>query len=316
MSTQNSRQAFLSSAEKREVGSAYLLVCSHRGVAHRLIDDFLMRLFCADGGCGNCADCIKVREGHVDILRLNAPKVDEFRAAIAFLSQKAVEGRWQAIIVEDADDMTDSAANSMLKTLESPPQGTVLLLAARSVSGVLPTIASRCAAIFLTPDQNAAATIAAQLGVDEVRAHILTDLSGGYISEARRLQEDEEYWPLREQTLHQIHTLLGQKGFAISAHAEFFNKNKDRIDMVLALMLSYCRDISVLQKTGNTALVANRDRLDDIRSASSHFTTGAISNMIRIILETQRRFLAPVNFVLAVEKMLFDILEELNKWKK
>ena len=47
-----------------------------------------------------------------------------------------------------------------------------------------------------------------------------------------------------------------------------------------------------------------------------HFTSGAISNMIRVILEAERRFFFAVNFRLAAEKMLFDILEEKDRWKK
>ncbi len=50
--------------------------------------------------------------------------------------------------------------------------------------------------------------------------------------------------------------------------------------------------------------------------AATHFTSGAISNMIRVILEAERRFFFAVNFRLAAEKMLFDILEEKDRWKK
>jgi len=324
VSASGTRQAFLDAAANKHIAGAYLVVCSRPGVAARLTDSFLTRLFCREGGCGRCPACIKVRRGHVDILRLAAPKVDEFRDAISFLSQRPVEGAFKAVVIADADNMTTQAANSMLKTLEEPPSGTVIVLQARSVSGVLPTIASRCGAVYLSPEPGAADRIASALGVDRERARVLADLSGGYIEEARRLQENEAFWPLRNEMLTLTGRLMHQKNRAINTYVQFFEKNagksraetSETITMLLDLMAVYCRDIAVYQKTQNPALIASADFSAPVRKAADHFTSGAISNMIRIILETQRRFLSPVNVTLAMENMLFNILEELDRWKK
>lgn len=310
------RQGFLDAAQNKNILSAYLIICSRINVAARLANVFLMNLYCKNGGCGKCTDCTKVKEGHVDIMRLSAPKVAEFREAISFIAEKPVDGVFKAVVIENADNMTESAANSMLKTLEEPPQNVVLLLEARSISGVLPTIASRCSAVYLTPDTNAKNTIVSLLDVDKDTAHILYDLSGGFVDEAKWIFNDKEFWELRAISINHCKQILRQKGMAISTYVDFLEQNKDRIVDILGVMQSYYCDILVYQKSKNANLIINRDESKAIRETALHFTSGAISNMIRIILETERRFFFAVNFRLAVEKMLFDILEEISRWKK
>ena len=306
---------FLESAQNRRMG-AYLIVCPRADAARHLADEFLMRLYCKNGGCGVCAACRKVLGGHVDVMHLSAPRVDDFREAIAFVSQEPYEGICRAVVVENADDMTPAAGNSMLKTLEEPPENAVLLLLARSVSGVLPTIASRCAAVHIAPEPDAAQQIAKELGVDGDAAWVLADLSGGFVDEAQRIYENKAFLDLRQSALDVCVKLCDQKNDAISAHADFLETRKDNIIPLLCVMQSFFRDILMVQKTGNEVLIVNCDRAGDIVRIASGFTTGAAYNMMSVILETERRLFFALNFRLAVERMLFDMLKEKNRWKK
>jgi DNA polymerase-3 subunit delta' len=309
------RETFLKSAGTAVMQSAYLVICSRPVIANRAVNDFLMKLFCKNGGCGGCPECRNVLQGHVDIMRLNAPKVDEFREAIAFVAEKP-SGTYKAVVIENADDMTDAAANSMLKTLEQPPTNTVFLLEARSVAGVLPTVASRCAAVHITPDADSERAIAKSLGVDAISARILYDLSGGFVEEAERIYKDREFWEARPQVLDFCCKLLYQSGFGISKYADFLEAAKNKLIPLLNVMQSYYRDIIIYKKTKNERLIINCDRVEEITKAAADFTSGAISNIIKVILEAERRFFFSVNFRLAVEKMFFDILEEKSRWKK
>ncbi len=312
----NNVENFLESAINKKILGAYLLVCSRPDVAARLVSDFLLRLFCSRGGCGKCTDCLKVTQGHVDIMRLSAPKVAELRDALTFVAEKPYEGAYKAVVISAADDMTPAAANSLLKTLEEPPTGVVFLLAVRSVSAVLPTVASRCAIVTMTPEPHARDTIAKELNVDSTQAAILADLSGGYLEEARRIKDDTDFLSRRDDVLSLTHKLLYAKGMAISTFADFLENSKDVVTALLCVMQTYLRDILIYQKTRNDWLVVNQDRLGDVCKAADDFTSGAISNMIKTILETEKCFFIAVNFRLAVEKMLFCILEEKYKWKK
>jgi len=70
--------------------------------------------------------------------------VDEVRRTAAFLQTASGANAWRIVIVDPADDLTNSAANALLKVLEEPPQRTLFLMLAHSPRGLLPTIRSRC----------------------------------------------------------------------------------------------------------------------------------------------------------------------------
>lgn len=83
--------------------------------------------------------------------------VSAIRALTAFFEMKADGPTGRRVgIVDCADDMNDSAANALLKTLEEPPPGAVLILIAHAPGGLLPTIRSRCRRLRLDPLDDAA----------------------------------------------------------------------------------------------------------------------------------------------------------------
>lgn len=144
--------------------------------------------------------------GHADLFTLEPgidPKrgtprteisVAEVRAAGAFLAATAAEGGWRAVIVDPAEAMNRNAANALLKTLEEPPHGTVLILVSHA-PGMLPaTVRSRCRTVTLAPLSTQ--TIAALLPryrpettADE--AAVLARLARGSIGHALRLASSE-----------------------------------------------------------------------------------------------------------------------------
>lgn len=126
--------------------------------------------------CGTCAPCVQVDRGvHPDLVMLRpvdgAIAVEQVREWSDFLRCSSLLGGWKVGIVEEGSTMKDSAANALLKLLEEPTPRTLLLVTARSIRGVLPTIASRCAIVRLhrvpTPVIAEALT---RLGVSDVNA--------------------------------------------------------------------------------------------------------------------------------------------------
>ena len=71
--------------------------------------------------------------------------------------------RWQVILLEDADRLTEDAANALLKAIEEPAERTVWLLCAPSADDLVPTIRSRCRLMVLrTPTRAAVADVSGQ----------------------------------------------------------------------------------------------------------------------------------------------------------
>jgi DNA polymerase-3 subunit delta' len=108
--------------------------------------------------CDTCPACAQVRAGtHPDFTTYRKPDdklelpIDVAREVVAQLGLRPVRGGRKVSIIEDADDLNEESANCLLKTLEEPPQGTVLILIATSMDGQLPTIQSRCQVVRFNP---------------------------------------------------------------------------------------------------------------------------------------------------------------------
>lgn len=108
-------------------------------------------LFCTgqDKPCGTCPNCVRLAtDNHPDILVLKPEdgsiKNHQVEAFQEFLMVKPFLGSSKIAIIEDADTMTGSAQNRLLKTLEEPASGVVLFLITTQFNRMLPTILSRC----------------------------------------------------------------------------------------------------------------------------------------------------------------------------
>ncbi|SDD82332.1 DNA polymerase III subunit delta' [Actinokineospora iranica] len=173
---------------------------SGRSVAARA---FAAALQCTAGqevpGCGECQGCHTSMSGtHADV-RLVVPEglsisVAEMRALVQTAARRPTSGRWQVVIITDADRLTEGAANALLKAVEEPPPRTVFLLAAPSdhPEDVSVTIRSRCRSIALrTPAPDAIAEVLRYRdSVDADTAVWAASVCGGHVGRARRLAAD------------------------------------------------------------------------------------------------------------------------------
>ena len=108
------------------------------------------------GACGACLSCRKYLSGnHPDFITISpdgaAIKIDTIRELCRSLAYPPYESPVRTVVLEDVHTLRSEAANSLLKTLEEPPEHNVLILTAESSREVLPTILSRCQIIPFYP---------------------------------------------------------------------------------------------------------------------------------------------------------------------
>ena len=161
-------------------------------------------------GCGQCRACTTAMAGtHADIRRV-IPEglsigVDEMRDLVAAASRRPSTGRWQIVIIEDADRLTEGGANVLLKVVEEPPASTVFLLCAPSVDpeDIAITLRSRCRHVaLLTPSADDIAQVLMERdGLAEAEARWAAAVSGGHVGRARRLATDPEARARRDRAL-------------------------------------------------------------------------------------------------------------------
>jgi DNA polymerase-3 subunit delta' len=170
---------------------------SGRSVAARA---FAAALQCPAGGDGTCHACRTALAGTHSDVHLIVPEglsisAAEVRGIVGTAARAPSQGRWQTVIVEDADRMTEAASNAVLKTLEEPPPRTVILLCAPSLhpDDVPVTIRSRCRVVGLrTPPVDAVAEVLVRRdGIDPALAAWSAAAAGGHVGRARHLARDE-----------------------------------------------------------------------------------------------------------------------------
>ena len=158
---------------------------------------FAAALVCKNSGCSNCADCMAtITNSHADVELIKTEglsiKIDEIRELISRASWAPSVAAWRVVVIEDADRLTDSAANALLKVVEEPGLRTVWLLCAPTLTDVLPTIRSRCRHLSLRMPSTKAITklLIERDSIDSVTAEFVAKASGGHIGRARRLATD------------------------------------------------------------------------------------------------------------------------------
>jgi DNA polymerase-3 subunit delta' len=149
------------------------------------------------GACGSCSSCRKFFSGnHPDfsVIRPDkgAIKIDQIRQLVKSISYPPYESSMRIVILEDVHTMRREAANSLLKTLEEPPVGNLLILTADSSREVLATLTSRCQVIpFMPLDTEQTCTILKGHEIEETEARLLARLSEGSPGVAIKLHKTE-----------------------------------------------------------------------------------------------------------------------------
>lgn len=161
-------------------------------------------------GCGRCRACTTTMAGtHADVRRV-IPEglsigVDEMRSIVQIASRRPTTGNRQIVVIEDADRLTEGAANALLKVVEEPPPSTVFLLCAPSVDpeDIAVTLRSRCrhVALVTPPTESIARVLVDSDGLAPDVADWAASVSGGHVGRARRLATDPEARQRRERAL-------------------------------------------------------------------------------------------------------------------
>ncbi len=164
-------------------------------------NSFIRNMLCTQsspaGYCGQCHSCRLITGNvHPNIYCLApekagaAIKVDQIRGASEFVAQSSFNGEFRFVVIDPAEDMHINAANALLKTLEEPANGAMLILISGESQRMPATILSRCQRIvFPQPEQQAALTwMKAQTDISQ--PELLLRLANGAPLAALKLARD------------------------------------------------------------------------------------------------------------------------------
>jgi DNA polymerase-3 subunit delta' len=205
--------AFLARTAERPA-HAYLLAGPEGSGKQLAARAFTAALVCPRGGCGECRDCrLALDDRHPNVVLVEPEGRDirvgdgpddggtaRWMVARAYLT--APEPGRKVFRVEQADRMTEEAADVLLKALEDPPPDTVFILSSARPHEVPETVRSRCQTIAFRPlsEEFVVETLVAE-GIPEERARLASRLAGGNLGRARRVARDDRGLAFRDVAL-------------------------------------------------------------------------------------------------------------------
>ncbi len=264
--------------------------------------------------CGVCPSCMKIYSGNHPDFKVVSPekggiKIGQIRKLCKDLTYPPYESAMRVVILEDMHTMRLEAANSLLKTLEEPPENNLLILTADSSQEILATLTSRCQVVpFSGLQDDDTATILKQLGVDPGDAQIFAHLSGGSPGKALLLINTEivELW-------RDIISVLSVGGGASDSNlgtvlklAEKMAGLKDHLGHLLVFLRVWLRDLLVADHCSSSlggVVQFMKEEPGELKSWSSR----QLFAKLRAIDTAERALARNCNRLLVCEVLLFRL---------
>ncbi len=236
--------------------------------------------------CGSCSACRRIARGsHPDVLAIEPPevgstKIEVVRPAIAAAAYRPFEGRCRVVIVNEADRLTEDAANALLKSLEEPPGGTVFILVTARPEVLLPTIRSRCSQLRFgrLSASDVARFLIERQGMEAEEAHAVAAVADGSPGRAldagTRAYRDGRAAAL--STLRAVSASASPKTRLQAAAGLMAGKpssagERDELATRIAMLASLLRDVALVAYGGRGDQLANADLADDLTTLGSAF---------------------------------------------
>ncbi len=314
----------------RQVRHAYLFTGPDSIGKRTLALRFAQALNCQEASqagtaCGECRICRLTQVGtfpdtHIVEAEEGASviKVGQIRTLQHELALTPYEAKWRIAILLRFHEAHESAANALLKTLEEPSPQVVILLTARSVESLLPTIVSRCELFNLrAPTRDELQVALVEKGENEESARLLAGISTGRPGYALRALGNPDVLEQRTQHLDDFVRLLGQNRALRFAYVDEITRGKnlqilrEQVEDVLICWGSLWRDM-LIQTSGAETDIHNPDRSEDIERLASKFTPDQIFHALRKTMDGIDQIQRFGNVRLVLETLMLD-LPQLSK---
>jgi DNA polymerase-3 subunit delta' len=314
------------SIQLRSLAHAYLFA----GPAHvgkmTLALDLARALNCSgsEPPCGSCRTCQRIEQGKypdVIIIDKNAGRDPKDRKKATEISIDTIrelmqrgsnlppyEGKYKVFIIDDADLMSEEAANCLLKTLEEPPHYILIILLTTEEHKLLPTVLSRCQRFELKPVamQEIEEKLCRREGVPEEKVKLLARLSGGCLGWALNALDDEGYLVNRRERLSEFISLMGQNWDERFRYVQQLPSDRNGAEDILKLWLLWCRDV-LLVKYNCDGAVINIDCVKDLKAWANMMTVPEIKEFIDCLNRAVVNLSRNVNLHLLFEVIMLDM---------
>jgi DNA polymerase-3 subunit delta' len=296
------------------VNGSYLFI-GPRGVGKRATAiEFAKAVNCEkkqQDACEECVSCAKINSSnHPDVSIIGAEKessfikIDKIRNIIYQASMKPYEARKKIFIITNAEDMNEESQNALLKILEEPRENQIFILTTSRISGILPTVISRCKAVKfnLLSQVQIQRFLVEKRGFEESEAVLFSHMALGSLGRAISFKENDE---IRERD-RMLNDFFFKKR-AVFREEVCDDKKYADIEESLGMLLSWYRDLLVAKFTGDKDIFLNVDRADEIFSYSSGFSVDKLEKDIFSVMNTINSLRRNINPKMALFNMALEL---------
>ncbi|OPZ07010.1 MAG: DNA polymerase III subunit delta' [candidate division BRC1 bacterium ADurb.BinA364] len=220
-----------------------------------------------------------------------------------------MESERKVLLIDPADRLNPSSANSLLKLIEEPPKAMAILMATESIHSILPTIRSRAARLRLrpAPEQTVADWLAARFAAAPNEALAAAMFSGGCPAKAVALLNGQALAD-RDALADEWRFFQRHGSLALFRTASRMAKIAPSLDALLAAWTIWLRDGLVCATAPERAdLLINRDRAADLAAEAGALGAGALGACLEILIEARADTRRMVNPQLMIETLLLRI---------
>lgn len=268
--------------------------------------------------CGECHSCKQMETGNQpDVIYISHEKpgsigVEDIRSQInGSVAIKPYSSPRKVYIMNEGEKMTVQAQNALLKTLEEPPEYTVILILTTNVEALLPTILSRCVVLNMKPVKDTAVKrfLMETMQIPDYKADICVAFARGNIGKAKLLAASEEFDHVKEEAVTLLKYIndmeINEIVLAIKKIIEYKLDVNDYLD-ILAI---WYRDVLLFKATNDVNHLIFREEIQYIRKVADKSTYEGIELIISAMEKAKNRLNANVNFDLTMELLLLTIKE-------
>lgn len=304
----------INSYQKNRLVHAYILE-GPKGVGKLFVaKNFAKMLLCEsdDRICGTCRHCQMIEsDGHVNVYMIrpdgNSIKKEQIQELQSEFSKMAAEDCAKVYIIEDADKMSVSAANSLLKFLEEPKANTYAIMLTQNKQKLLPTIRSRSVILsFKSLSNESLIQQYVEAGVSK-HAPIISALTQN-IDEGIELAESAHFNSLIELVL-KIEDCFVKTNFdpsIVLARHQDLVKEKDAQFLFLKLYMIYYEDVLKL-KVGKTKDLRYRMYTAPLSSSEEANSLAICLKKLRALMDAEKHLMANANVLLCFDQLFLEM---------
>ncbi len=268
--------------------------------------------------CGECLSCKQMATGNQpDVIYITHEKpgtigVEDIRGQInGTVAIKPYSSRRKVYIINDGEKMTVQAQNALLKTLEEPPEYTVILILTTNVEALLSTILSRCVVLNMKPvkDSQVKRFLMEDMQVPDYKADICAAFARGNIGKAKMLASSEDFDRVKDEAVTLLKYINDMEISEIVAAIKKISEYKLDVNDYMDILSIWYRDVLLFKATHDANHLIFREEIQYIRKVADRSTYEGIEDIINALDKAKGRLNANVNFDLTMELLLLTIKE-------